>query len=89
MSPVFLAMFQNEMVETGEGVLAVEDMSGKSMEQLLKHIHTGSTDNLNNLKVDVVLQLLNASVKVKRELKNISRVLIGFDRPLSTNFLQL
>jgi hypothetical protein len=64
MSPVFLAMFQNEMAETGEGVLAVEDMSGESMEQLLKHIYTGSGDKLNDLKVDVVLELLNASVKV-------------------------
>jgi hypothetical protein len=35
-------MFQNEMVEAGEGVLAVKDMSGESMEQLLKHIYTGS-----------------------------------------------
>jgi hypothetical protein len=74
MSPVFLAMFETEMVEAGEGVLAVEDMSGESMEQLLKHIYTGSTDNFKNLKVDVVLQLLNASVKVKHELKIISSV---------------
>jgi hypothetical protein len=74
MSPVFLAMFQNEMVEAGEGVLAVEEMSGESMEQLLKHIYTGSTDNFNNLKVDVVLELLNASVKVKHDLKNISSI---------------
>jgi fructose-bisphosphate aldolase class 1 len=74
MSPVFLTMFENEMVETGKGVLAVEDMSGESMEQLLKHIYTGSTDNFKNLQVDVVVQLLNASVKVKHELKNISSV---------------
>jgi hypothetical protein len=64
MSPVFLAMFQNDMVEAGEGVLAVEDMSGDSMEQLLKHIYTGSVDKLGDVKVDVVLDLLNASVKV-------------------------
>jgi fructose-bisphosphate aldolase class 1 len=64
MSPVFLKMFETNMVEAGEGVLAVEDMSGESMEQLLKHIYTGSTDNFNDLKVDVVLELLNASVKV-------------------------
>jgi hypothetical protein len=51
-------------VEAGEGVLAVEDMSGESMEQLLKHIYTGSVDNLNDLKVEIVLELLNASVKV-------------------------
>jgi hypothetical protein len=56
-------MFKNDMVETGEGVLT-EDMSGESMEQLLQHIYTGSTDNINNLKVDVVLELLNASNKV-------------------------
>jgi hypothetical protein len=65
MSPVFLAMFQTEMVETGESVLAVEDMSGESMEQLLKHIYTGSVDKLNDLKVDVVLELLNGSNKVE------------------------
>jgi hypothetical protein len=65
MSPVFLAMFQTNMVEAGEGVLTVEDMSGESMEQLLKHIYTGSGDKLNDMKVDVVLELLNASVKVK------------------------
>jgi hypothetical protein len=65
MSPVFLTMFQNEMVEAGEGVLAVEDMSGESMELLLKHIYTGSVDKLDDLKVDVVLELLNASNKVK------------------------
>jgi citrate lyase beta subunit len=65
MSPVFLKMFETEMVETGEGVLAVEDMSGESMEQLLKHIYTGSTDNFKNLKVENVLELLNASNKVK------------------------
>jgi hypothetical protein len=64
MSPVFLAMFQNEMVEAGKGVLTFEDMSGESMEQLLKYIYTGSTDNFNDLKVDVLLQLLNASVQV-------------------------
>jgi hypothetical protein len=58
-------MFQNEMVEAGEGVLAVEDMSGESMGQLLKHIYTGSVDKLNDLKVDVVLELLNASNKVE------------------------
>jgi hypothetical protein len=39
-------------------------MSGESMEQLLKHIYTGSTDNFKNLQVDVVLELLNASNKV-------------------------
>jgi hypothetical protein len=72
MSPVFLNMFESKMKETGEGVLAVKDMSGESMEQLLKHIYTGSTDSFNNLKVDVVVQLLNASTKVKHELKNIS-----------------
>jgi hypothetical protein len=65
MSPVFLAMFQTNMVEAGEGVLTVEDMSGESMEQLLKHIYTGSVDKLDDLKVEVVLELLNASVKVK------------------------
>jgi hypothetical protein len=65
MSPVFLKMFETNMVEAGEGVLAVEDMSGESMEQLLKHIYTGSGDKLAGLKVDVVLELLNASVKVK------------------------
>jgi hypothetical protein len=65
MSPVFLAMFQTEMVETGESVLAVEDMSGESMEQLLKHIYAGSVDKLNDHKVDVVLELLNASNKVE------------------------
>jgi hypothetical protein len=65
MSPVFLKMFQNEMVEAGEGVLAVEDMSGESMEQLLKHIYTGSVDKLDGLKVEIVLELLNASNKVK------------------------
>jgi hypothetical protein len=65
MSPVFLKMFQNDMVEAGEGVLAVEGMSGESMEQLLKHIYTGSGNKLSDLKVDVVLELLNASVKVK------------------------
>jgi hypothetical protein len=64
-SPVFLKMFETNMVEAGEGVLTVEDMSGESMEQLLKHIYTGSVDKLNDLKVDVVLELLNASVKVK------------------------
>jgi hypothetical protein len=64
MSPVFLKMFQNEMVETGERVLAVEDMSGESMEQLLKHIYTGSVDKLSDLKVEIVLELLNASNKV-------------------------
>jgi hypothetical protein len=64
MSPVFLKMFETKMKETGEGVLAVKDMSGESMEQLLKHIYTGSTDNFKNLKVDVVVELLNASVKV-------------------------
>jgi hypothetical protein len=74
MSPVFLKMFETEMVETGEGVLAVEDMSGESMEQLLKHIYTGSGGKVRDLKVEVVLELLNASVKVKHELKNISSV---------------
>jgi hypothetical protein len=64
MSPVFLKMFQNEMVEAGEGVLAVEDMSGESMEQLLKHIYTGSVEKLDDLKAEVVLELLNASNKV-------------------------
>jgi hypothetical protein len=64
-------MFQNEMVEAGESVLAVKDMSGESMEQLLKHIHTGSGDKLDDLKVEIV-ELLNASVKVGHELKNIS-----------------
>jgi fructose-bisphosphate aldolase class 1 len=64
MSPIFLKMFETKMVEAGEGVLAVEDMSGESMEQLLKHIYTGSVDKLSDLKVDVVLELLNASVKV-------------------------
>jgi hypothetical protein len=72
MSPVFLKMFETKMVETGEGVLTVEDMSGESMEQLLKHIYTGSGDSLGDLKVDVVLELLNASVKVKSS-KNISK----------------
>jgi hypothetical protein len=57
-------MFETKMVEAGEGVLAVEDMSGEAMEQLLKHIYTGSVDKLNNLKVDVVLELVNASNKV-------------------------
>jgi hypothetical protein len=56
-------MFQNEIVEAGEGVLTVKDMSGESMEQLLKHIYTGSGDKLDDLKVDVVLELLNASNK--------------------------
>jgi hypothetical protein len=64
-SPVFLKMFETNMVEAREGVLTVEDMSGESMEQLLKHIYTGSVDKLNDLKVDVVLELLNASNKVK------------------------
>jgi hypothetical protein len=64
MSPVFLKIFETEMVEAGEAVLAVEDMSGESMEQLLKHIYTGSGDKLNDMKVEVVLELLNASVKV-------------------------
>jgi hypothetical protein len=72
-SPVFLKMFETTMVETGEGILAVEDKSGESMEQLLKHIYTGSTDNFNDLKVDVVLELLNASVKVLWELENTSQ----------------
>jgi fructose-bisphosphate aldolase class 1 len=72
MSPVFFKMFETKMVEPGEGVIAVKDMSGESMEQLLKHIYTGSTDNFNDLKVDVVVELLNASVKVGHELKNIS-----------------
>jgi hypothetical protein len=67
-------MFETNMVEAGEGVLASKDMTGEPMEQLLKHIYTGSTDNFKNLKVDVVLQLLNASVKVKYELKIISSV---------------
>jgi hypothetical protein len=58
-------MFETNMVEAREGVLTVEDMSGESMEQLLKHIYTGSVDKLNDLKVDVVLELLNASNKVK------------------------
>jgi fructose-bisphosphate aldolase class 1 len=66
-------MFETTMVETGEGILAVEDKSGESMEQLLKHIYTGSTDNFNDLKVDVVLELLNASVKVLWELENTSQ----------------
>jgi hypothetical protein len=66
-------MFETKMVETGEGVLAVEDMSGESMEQLLKHIYTGSVDKLDDLKVDVVLELLNASVKVLWELENTSQ----------------
>jgi hypothetical protein len=57
-------MFESKMVEAGKGVLTFEDMSGESMEQLLKHIYTGSTDNFNDLKVDVLLQLLNASVQV-------------------------
>jgi hypothetical protein len=35
------------------------------MELLLKHIYTGSVDKLDDLKVDVVLELLNASNKVK------------------------
>jgi hypothetical protein len=52
------------MVEAGEGVLAVKDMSGESMEQLQKHIYTGSGDKLDDLKVEIVLELLNASVKV-------------------------
>jgi hypothetical protein len=73
MSPVFLKMFETKMVEAGEGVLAVEDMSGESMEQLLKHIYTGTVDKLNDLKVDVVLELLNASVKVLWELENTSQ----------------
>jgi fructose-bisphosphate aldolase class 1 len=38
MSPVFFKMFETKMVEAGEGVIAVKDMSGESMEQLLKHI---------------------------------------------------
>jgi hypothetical protein len=63
-SPVFLKMFETKMKETGEGVLTIEDMSGEAMEQLLKHIYTGSVDKLNNLKVDVVLELVNASNKV-------------------------
>jgi hypothetical protein len=58
-------MFETNIVEAGEGVLASKDMTGESMEQLLKHIYTGSTDNLSNIvKVDVVLELVNASVKV-------------------------
>jgi hypothetical protein len=65
MSPVFLKMFETNMVETGEGILTSKDMSGESMEQLLKHIYTGSVDKMAGLKVDVVLELLNASVKVK------------------------
>jgi hypothetical protein len=65
MSPVFLAMFQNEMVEAGGGVLAVEDMSGESMERLLKHIYTGTVDKLDDLRVEIVLELLHASNKVK------------------------
>jgi hypothetical protein len=52
MSPVFLAMFETKMKETGDGVLEVKD------------IYTGSGDNLAGLKVEVVLELLNASVKV-------------------------
>jgi hypothetical protein len=64
MSPVFLKMFESKMVEAGEGVLAVEDMSGESLEQLPKHFYTGSVDKLGDVKVDVLLQLLNASVKV-------------------------
>jgi hypothetical protein len=54
---LFLAMFQTEMVEAGEGVLVVKGMSGESMEleQLLKHIYTGTVDKLDDLKVDVVL----------------------------------
>jgi hypothetical protein len=66
MSPVFLQkMVKSKMVEAGEGVLAVEDMSGESMEQLLKHIYTGSVDKPSDLKVDVVLELLKASDKVE------------------------
>jgi hypothetical protein len=77
------------MVKAGEGVLAVEDMSGESMEQLLKHIYTGSVDQLNDLKVEIVLELLNASNKVefKEYLKQV--LSNGFDHPLSTNFLHL
>jgi hypothetical protein len=89
MSPVFLAMFKSDMVETGEGVLAVEDMSGESMEQLLKHIYTGSVDKLNDLKVEIVLELLNATNKVEFK-EYLEQVLAnGFDHPLSTNLLHL
>jgi hypothetical protein len=70
-----------------EGVLAVEDMSGESMEELLKHIYTGSVDKLNDLKVDVVLELLNASNKV--EFKEYMEQVHSkeFDHHLSTHLL--
>jgi hypothetical protein len=89
MSPVFLKMFETNMLEAGEGILTVEDMSGESMEQLLKHIYTGSGDKLSDLKLDVVLELLNASVKVNFK-EYLEQVLPnGFDHPLLTNFLHL
>jgi hypothetical protein len=49
------------MMEKDEGVLTVKDMSGESMEQLLKHIYTGATDSL---KYEVIVELLNSAVKV-------------------------
>jgi hypothetical protein len=62
---VFLKMFENQMLETVDGTLRLEDMCMEAVEFLLRHIYTGSLHEITTLSSAVFMEVLNASTKVR------------------------
>ena len=58
-SPVFKAMFSNNMRESTENILKITDINSKAIYEFVKYIYTGTIENLDEYAID----LLNAAEK--------------------------
>lgn len=54
-SPVFEAMFRNNLTESQQGRVVISDIDDKTFEVLLRFIYTGDLENLNTTAFDLLL----------------------------------
>ena len=66
-SPVFRAMFQNDMAEKRTNRVEIQDLSEEVVAQMLRFIYTGSS-NLDVNNPDINYELLEAAEKYQLEL---------------------
>ena len=51
-SPVFKAMFQTNMAETGSWCVRIQDMDAETMETMIGYIYTGKVPNLRTISAE-------------------------------------
>ncbi|XP_014214510.1 speckle-type POZ protein A-like [Copidosoma floridanum] len=53
-SPVFLAMFDNDMLESRNNVVEIKDFDSSVIIEMLRYMYTGEVENINDIADDLV-----------------------------------